>query len=318
MRFRALKPPPPTWGRFRLRLSYGGPEFARLAGEALAEPAGRGKPRFGVRQSSLASPTPTRPQVGGGGMLMRLLFLALLLIAAPALADVEVPALSGRVVDQAGILTGAEENRLTSRLKDLEDKTSTQLVVVTLASLNGSPIEEWGLALGRGWGIGQQGKDNGALLIVAPNDRELRIEVGYGLEGTLPDATADAIIRNVIVPRFKSGDMAGGISDGVDAIIAVLSGSGEEFTPSRREAVGQWLSEWTPVLFVGLFVFMIVLAQFRERGRRGTRYYRNRSGGWLYVDDGDRHSGGGFSSGGGGGFSGGGGSFGGGGASGRW
>jgi uncharacterized protein len=253
--------------------------------------------------------------------LSRLVFLALLLIAAPALADTPVPTLSGRVVDQAGILSGAEENRLTTKLKGLEDQTSTQLVVVTLPSLRGSPIEDWGLALGRTWGIGQKGKDNGALLIVAPNDRELRIEVGYGLEGTLPDATANAIIRNVIVPRFKSGDMADGISDGVDAIIAVLSGSGEEFAPSRVADIGQTLSQWTPVLFIGLFVILIVVGQLR-RGFRGARrrYYRNNSGGWLYVDDNDRYSGGGFSSGssGGGGFSGGGGSFGGGGASGRW
>jgi uncharacterized protein len=251
-----------------------------------------------------------------------LLLLALLVIAAPALAEtLPVPALSGRVVDQAGILNSAEESRLTSKLKDLEDKTSIQLVVVTLSSLRGSPIEEWGLTLGRSWGIGQKGKDNGALLIVAPNDRELRIEVGYGLEGTLPDATADAIIRNVIVPRFKSGDMADGISDGVDAIISVLSGSGEEFTPSRTEALGQMLSNAVPVLFFAFFVIMIVVTQILQARRpRGSRYYRNSSGGWVYVDDDDRYSGtssGGFSSG-GGGFSGGGGSFGGGGASGRW
>jgi uncharacterized protein len=257
--------------------------------------------------------------------LPRLLSLALLVIAVPVLADtLPIPALSGRVVDQAGILTSSEESRLTTKLKDLEDKTSIQLVVVTLSSLRGSPIEDWGLALGRTWGIGQKGKDNGALLIVAPNDRELRIEVGYGLEGTLPDATASTIIRNVIVPRFKSGDMADGISDGVDAIIAVLTGSGEEFVPSRVAAIGQTLSQWTPVLFIGLFVILIVVGQlrrgFRGAGRNSGRYYRNSSGGWLYVDDNDRHSGGGFSSGssGGGGFSGGGGSFGGGGASGRW
>lgn len=253
--------------------------------------------------------------------LPRLLLLGLLLIAAPALADTQVPALSGRVVDQAGILTSAEESRLTTRLKDLEDKSSIQLVVVTLPSLRGSPIEEWGLALGRTWGIGQKGKDNGALLIVAPNDRALRIEVGYGLEGTLPDATADAIIRNVIVPRFKAGDMADGISDGVNAIIAALTGSGEEFTPSRRELVGQTLSDFVPVIFIGFFIIMMIVTFIRQAGRpRGSRYYRNSSGGWLYVDDDDRYSGsssGGFSSG-GGGFSGGGGSFGGGGASGRW
>ena len=245
-----------------------------------------------------------------------------LLIAAPALADtLPVPALSGRVVDQAGILSSAQESRLTTKLKGLEDKTSIQLVVVTLSSLRGSPIEDWGLTLGRSWGIGQKGKDNGALLIVAPNDRELRIEVGYGLEGTLPDATADAIIRNVIVPRFKSGNMADGISDGVDAIIAVLSGAGEEFMPSRREVVGQWLQQWAFPIFVGvMFLMMVISNLWSARRRRGNRYFRNSKGGWFYVDDGDHHSGGWFSSGssGGGGFSGGGGSFGGGGSSGRW
>jgi len=255
-------------------------------------------------------------------LLPRLLLLALLLIAAPALADVQVPSLSGRVVDQAGILNSAEKGRLTTKLKNLEDNASIQLVVVTLPSLRGSPIEDWGLTLGRTWGIGQKGKDNGVLLIVAPNDRELRIEVGYGLEGTLPDATANAIIRNVIVPRFKAGDMADGISDGVDAIIAVLSGSGEEFTPSRREAVAQLLPRLVPMLFIGFFVLMMVVNFIRQTVRpRGSRYYRNSSGGWIFVDDDDRYSGsssGGFSGGGGGGFSGGGGSFGGGGASGKW
>src|SRR4029434_8581147 len=170
--------------------------------------------------------------------------------------DLPVPALTGRVVDQAGILSSDDESRLTGKLHDLETKTSIQLVVVTLPSLRSRPIEDWGLALGRTWGIGQKGKDNGVLLVVAPNDRELRIEVGYGLEGTLPDATANDIIRNVIVPRFKAGDMAGGISDGVDAIIAVLTGTGEEFKPSRLEAAGQALAQWIPVLFIGLFVLL--------------------------------------------------------------
>ena len=259
--------------------------------------------------------------------LPRLLSLALLMIAVPALADtLPIPALSGRVVDQAVILTSAEESRLTTKLKDLEDKTSIQLVVVTLSSLRGNPIEDWGLALGRTWGIGQKGKDNGALLIVAPNDRELRIEVGYGLEGTLPDATASAIIRNVILPRFKSGDMADGISDGVDAIIAALTGSGGEFGPSRREQIGQTLSEWTPVLFVGLFVIMMIATRLRRRSGRGKygtrRYFRNSTGGWITIDEGHNWSDTGRSGStfgwGGGGFGGGGGSFGGGGASGRW
>jgi uncharacterized protein len=253
--------------------------------------------------------------------LLRLLFLVLLLIAPPAFAEtLPLPALTGRVVDQANVLNSGEEARLSNKLRDLETKTSTQLVVVTLPSLRDSPIEDWGLALGRSWGIGQKGKDNGIILVVAPNDRELRIEVGYGLEGTLPDATADAIIRNVIVPRFKAGNMAGGISDGVDAIVAVLSGTGEEFMPSRKEIIGQKLSEWIPLLMVGLFIILVIIGQVRHRRTRSARYYRSRNGGWLYVDDDDGHSGGSFGGGrgGGGGFSGGGGGFGGGGASGRW
>lgn len=255
--------------------------------------------------------------------LPHVLAAALLLLAAfQAHADtLPVPELTGRVIDQANILSTSDESRLAGKLSDLESKTSIQLVVVTLASLQDRPIEDWGLTLGRTWGIGQKGEDSGALLIVAPNDRELRIEVGYGLEGTLPDATADAIIRNVIIPRFKAGNMADGIADGVDAIIAVLSGTGEEFTPSRRELVGQTMSNWAPLFFMGLFIVMMIVAQFRSRRRRrGGRYYRNSSGGWLLIDGNDRGRGGGFRGGfgGGGGFSGGGGSFGGGGASGRW
>jgi uncharacterized protein len=251
-----------------------------------------------------------------------LALLALLLlgaVTAPAFAaDPSVPALTGRVVDQAGILSDNDESRLTNKLRDFETKTGIQLVIVTLPSLQGHPIEDWGLTFGRTWGIGQKGKDNGALLIVAPNDRELRIEVGYGLEGTLPDATANAIIRNVIVPRFKAGDMAGGISDGVNAIMAALTGSGEDFTPSPRRAVGQTVSQWIPVLFVGLFVILVMAGQFRRGFRGAGRYYRSSSGGWTYIGSGFSSGGfgGGHSS--GGGFSGGGGSFGGGGSSGRW
>jgi len=257
------------------------------------------------------------PLLRAGAVALVVLLLALAIPKGVA-EDIQIPPLTGRVVDQAHILNDAEESRLTSKLRSLEEKTTIQLVIVTLPSLKNRPIEDWGLALGRGWGIGQKGKDNGVLLIVAPNDRELRIEVGYGLEGTLPDATANAIIRNVIVPRFKGGNMAGGISDGANAIIAVLTGNGEEYTPSRMAAVSNLVSQWSPVLFVGFFVFLMIIAQFR-RGLRGGRYYRNSNGGWLYVDNSDRWSGGsGFSGGGGGGFSGGGGSFGGGGSSGRW
>ncbi|MET0580378.1 MAG: TPM domain-containing protein [Pseudoxanthomonas sp.] len=230
--------------------------------------------------------------------------------------------MTGRVVDQAGILSSSEESNLTGKLASLEKKTTIQLVVVTLKSLQNRTIEEWGLALGRGWGIGQAGKNNGVLLIVAPSERELRIEVGYGLEGTLPDATADSIIRNVIVPRFKAGNMVGGINDGVDAIGRALAGEAVAIPVSRSFA--QSKTNWQPFVVVFFFAFIILVGHVRygRRRRKGGGYDpagwywdstsggSSRSSGWS--------SGGGGGGGGGGGFSGGGGSFGGGGSSGRW
>ena len=234
-----------------------------------------------------------------------------------------MPALSGRVVDQAGILNSAQESRLTAKLKDLEDKTSIQLVVVTLPSLRGSPIEEWGLTLGRSWGIGQKGKDNGALLIVAPNDRELRIEVGYGLEGTLTDATAGRHHpqrdRAALQERQHGGWHFGRSRRHHRG--AQRNGRGVH---ARRAAkrLGKELSNLVAVILHCCSSSSSMIVQFIRKlaRRRGNRYYRNSSGGWVYVDDDDRYSGsssGGFGSG-GGGFSGGGGGFGGGGASGRW
>lgn len=241
-------------------------------------------------------------------------------VASAIAADIAIPKLTGRVVDQAGILIPSEEAKFTSKSKDLEAKTSIQLVVVTLSSLEGHSIEDWGLALGRGWGIGQQGKDNGVLLIVAPHDREVRIEVGSGLEGSLTDATSSVIIRNVIIPRFKAGNMAGGISDGMDAIASVLTGTGEEFTPTLMEAAVSVWEQWAPFIIVaGAIIFMLIAHMMHNRdGPNRGRYYRRRNGSWYYTDN--DHSSGGWSSGGGGGggFSGGGGGFGGGGASGRW
>jgi uncharacterized protein len=248
-----------------------------------------------------------------------LVALGLVAFAAGAsAADIVIPKLTGRVVDQANILNQSDEARLTAKAKDLESKTSIQLVIVTLSSLGGDTIEDWGLALGRGWGIGQKGKDNGVLLIVAPSDREVRIEVGYGLEGSLTDARSSAIIRNVIIPRFRAGNMAGGISDGADAVVSVLTGTGEEFTPTLMETAASVWEHWAPFIIVVAAILFIVISRILH-GRDGPgrgRYYRRRNGAWYYYDN-DRSSSG-WSSGGGGGFSGGGGGFGGGGASGRW
>src|SRR5262245_12882687 len=153
----------------------------------------------------------------------------LLVLSLSALAALTFPQLTGRVVDDAGILDAATKANLDRKLADFESKTTGQLVVVTLKSLQGTSIEDYGYQLGRHWGIGQKGKNSGALLIVAPNQRQVRIEVGYGLEGALTDAVSKLIIENAILPRFKAGDFAGGITRGVDDIIQVLSGDAEEW-----------------------------------------------------------------------------------------
>jgi uncharacterized protein len=132
------------------------------------------------------------------------------------------PPLSGRVVDEAQLLTPAERASLTASLADLEAKTTNQFVIVTLKSLQGTTIEDYGYQLGRHWQIGQKDRNSGVLLIVAAAERKVRIEVGYGLEGTLTDAIAKVIIENAIVPAFRSGNFAGGIRSGADEIIRLL------------------------------------------------------------------------------------------------
>jgi uncharacterized protein len=231
------------------------------------------------------------------------------------------PALTGRVVDQAGVLDATARARLDSKLSDLESKTSTQLVVATLASLQGYEIADYGYRLGRHWGIGQKGTNNGAILIVAPKERAVRIEVGYGLEGKLTDAVSRLIIENSILPRFRASDVAGGIERGVDDIVQVLSGDAEEFNKRAavrpRPTASEGLGSFLPVaIFFGIWLLMYLSARRRRRSRWGGWMFPG--GGWS---SGSGWGGGGWSSGSGGfggGFSGGGGSFGGGGASGRW
>ena len=138
--------------------------------------------------------------------------------AAQGTADVRFPALTGRVVDQANLLTPAKEAELTTRLEALERDTTDQLVVVTVASLQGLEIEDYGYRLGRSWGIGQEANSNGALLIVAPEERKERIEVGYGLEPVLTDGFSALIIHNEILPAFRDGQFERGIEAGVVAI----------------------------------------------------------------------------------------------------
>lgn len=264
----------------------------------------------------------------------------------------EFPALSGRVVDQARLLSDSTERQLTSLLAEHEQKTSNQVVVVTLGSLQGYDIAEFGYQLGRHWAIGQEGKDNGVLLIVAPNERKARIEVGYGLEGTLTDALSTNIIESEITPRFKQGDMEGGILAGTRAILGTIEGS---YRPDRSQRPGTAVSEdlfnffgtavFISLIFAGMVRRMIgnrLLASLVMGGIAwliGTLIFSmalglfsglavllvtlltglgggGRGGGGGYYGG---YYGGGYSSGGGfGGFSGGGGGFGGGGASGGW
>ena len=139
-----------------------------------------------------------------------LILLAALVMVMGGLARAEdppLPALTGRVIDRANILSDATEASLAARIEAHETASTNQIVIVTLPDLMGRPIEDWGLMLGRSWGICQQGKNNGIVFLIAPNDRELRIEVGYGLEGDLTDATANDIIQSDVIPLFKRGDM---------------------------------------------------------------------------------------------------------------
>jgi uncharacterized protein len=240
------------------------------------------------------------------------LVLALVLLAAGAAgAAPEFPELTGRVVDGAGLLSPEAERRIAERLEAHERATGNQVVVVTLDSLQGYPIEDFGYQLGRHWGIGQKGTDNGAILIVAPGERKVRIEVGYGLEGELTDAMSSHIIQDVILPRFRRGDFEGGVEAGAAAMVEVLGG---EYTlPPPQSRGGRNELGWLQVLFIllgfGLFIGVALL----QNTVGGRRFARRRG---IYVGGGGFGGGGGGF--GGGGFGGGGGGFGGGGASGSW
>lgn len=222
------------------------------------------------------------------------------------------PELTGPVVDQANIIPPDVRADLEQKLRTYDDSSGNQLVVVTVQTLGGYPIEYWGYQLGRQWGIGQKGKNTGALLIVDAAEHKLRIEVGYGLEGTLTDALSDDIIRNTIVPKFKQGDYGGGISNGVDAILKVLGGQADEVRHQRHK-------DSSSVFFLIIFLIFILLRVIMAgmRPGRGSGFWW-----WLWIlsNMGGSGRGGGWGGGGGGGggFSGGGGSFGGGGASGSW
>ncbi|MEQ6916329.1 TPM domain-containing protein [Halomonas aquatica] len=252
--------------------------------------------------------------------LLRIPLLALLLSGTLGLQaqdlqaqQLDFPELTGRVVDQADLLDRATESRLSEQLAAHEEATTEQLVVATLPDLQGVTIEEYGYQLGRHWGIGQEEEDNGALLIVAPNERKVRIEVGYGLEGRLTDAQSSVIINRILTPAFREGDYTRGITEGVEAMIRVLGGEPLDTTTTASAQAGQQKPEG-PASILFFVMFGIVMALVR--GGRGGLLAGMLLGGALGGRS--RGGGGGFGGGGGGGFGGGGGGFGGGGASGGW
>ena len=248
------------------------------------------------------------------GILAAFCLLVLQSHIALAQSGPEFPELTGRVVDQADMLDAAAESQLTQMLEAHEQATTEQVVVVTLPDLQGNAIEEFGYQLGRHWGIGQEGEDNGALLIVAESERKVRIEVGYGLEGRLTDANSATIINQIITPAFRQGDFSAGIMNGTAAMVQVLGG---EALAVPAQPSGERARE-KPSLGLASLFFIIVMAVIffvgggRGRGGRGGAAALL-GGALLGASMGGR--GGGF---GGGGFGGGGGGFGGGGASGGW
>jgi uncharacterized protein len=274
------------------------------------------------------------PRRGWAGLLLSaILTMAFAWAPAQASAAVTYPALTGRVVDDAHVLSPEVQADLTRKLADLEQKTSRQLVVVTVPTLGGEEIEDYGVGLLRQWGIGQKGLNNGALFIVAPTEHKVRVEVGYGVEGVLTDALSSVIIQREAIPKFKAGDFSGGIVGATDALIEQLSLDPSTAEAKAADAAGQQraqrhhhssgLGGFIPVLLI-FFVLMALL-----RGGRGG----GGGVGWMLPlmflggggrgrDDGWGGGGGGWGGGGGGdgggGFSGGGGSGGGGGASGGW
>ena len=269
---------------------------------------------------------------------MRLIPLCLAFLfvfaATPAVAQ-KFPPLTGRVVDTAGLLSPAQQQALTQKLAALEQASSRQLVVATVPDLQGYPIEDYGYKLGRAWGIGQKGANNGALLLVSKGDRRVRIEAGYGLEPILTDAFNLSVIEDKIVPAFKNNDYPGGINAGVDALIEQLQAP-QEAAEKRAAAATQKVHQarqkshsFVPLIVWAVIIFAFVIPMFRKRRKTyGRRYGRGGGGGvflwgpglggWGGGGGGWGSGGGGFGGGDGGGFSGGGGSFGGGGASGSW
>lgn len=227
---------------------------------------------------------------------------ALLLLSILALTALGRLDIAGYVVDEAAMLTPAQKIELENILIDYEKSSTNQLAVVSLKSLDGKTIEDFAYQLGRKWGLGSKEGNNGVLLVIAPHERKVRIEVGYGLEDKLTDAASKLIIERLILPYFRKGEMAEGIFAGTRAIIQTLGGEKAVLPEEEKE---------TPFMVYVIGLFIILLFIMMSQGPRPRSPSGSLRGPWNYSDRGG-------SSGSMGGRNGGGGSFGGGGASGGW
>jgi uncharacterized protein len=253
-------------------------------------------------------------KIGFNNKAVIVVILLVLVFSYPeSLMSLEVPQLKGRINDYADILSASQESSLEQMLENLEGKTSSQVVLLTIPSLQGEVLEVFSVRVATDWKLGQDKYDNGVLLLVAMKERKIRIEVGYGLEPILTDAKSDFIIRKLMVTRFKRKDYYGGINEGLAAITGIISKdfdiTPEELAKFQKDSKRKKRGGHFPLGTI-IFIIFIILAAFGGGGR-GRGYRR---GGGIFFGGGG-FGGGGFS---GGGFSGGGGSFGGGGSSGGW
>jgi uncharacterized protein len=262
-------------------------------------------------QDARATRRGTRADAWRAGLLSFLL----LLIASPLARALEVPPLRGRVNDYAGVMSQDQVRTLESQLAQFEQETGHQIAVLTIPTLDGEDIEGFSIRVAENWKIGKKGFDNGVILLVAVKDRKLRLEVGYGLEGVLPDAIADRIIRDYIVPRFRAQDYAGGVIAGIDAVQKVIKQ--EPLPESARKPNQAPRSGFNSLAMFAIAFVIFALMAFSSGRRSRNQMWSGRGRRYPPIFWGG--GGGGFGGGGsGGGFSGGGGGFGGGGASGSW
>lgn len=255
-----------------------GSERSELASPSLSTGSGR-----------LASLAPhPKPLPGREGLIwVALALLLAFFLAFPAVAQT-FPPLTGRVVDQARLLSPDQLTALDAKLAALEQQSGHQVVVATVASLEGYPIEDYGYQLGRAWGLGDKKANDGLILLVAPNERKVRIEVGYGLEPIVTDALSKVIIQRSVLPRFKAGDMAGGITAGADALVQLL-----QLPPDQAQARAQKLvaedrkaGQGGSVPFALIFwiiVILFVVGSSVANRFGGGRRYRGGGGGPIII-----------------------------------